>query len=99
MTFIFLMVDCKMTLKVILLVLHNGASVVNYIIASPCLFQFCIEFEIGDTNQSIHFLVTCCKGKGWSTAIKSLPTPSYSIAARPMMALLFRFFGDFRMRK
>ena len=40
-------------------VTHNGASIVDYIIASSCLFQYCTEFKIGDMYQSVHFPVTC----------------------------------------
>ena len=38
---------------------HNGASVVDYFIASSYIFQYCTEFEIGDMYQSVHFPVTC----------------------------------------
>ena len=40
-------------------VTHNGASVVDYFIASSYLFQYCTEFEIGDMYQSVHFPVSC----------------------------------------
>ena len=38
---------------------NEGASVVDYIIASTCLFNICSFFEIGERTESVHFPVIC----------------------------------------
>ena len=39
---------------------NNGASIVDYMIASTQLFQYFTDFGIGELDQSDHFPLFCC---------------------------------------
>ena len=46
---------------------NEGASVVDYMIASTCLFNICSFFEAGERTESVHFPIICELGKSGHT--------------------------------